>query len=148
MVSAPANVAPDSALPLEVDALVKSFGAVKAVSGVSLELRGGECLGLLGPNGAGKSTVIRAIVGRVLPDGGRISVFGSAAGSAEARAALGWIPQDLAVYPRLTCRENLHSFGRYHGLSGRRLTESVAWCLDWAALQDRAGELGKISPVV
>lgn len=143
MASAPPNVAPDSALPLEVDTLVKSFGAIKAVTGVSLELRGGECLGLLGPNGAGKSTVIRAIVGRVLPDGGRISVFGSPAGSAEARAALGWIPQDLAVYPRLTCKENLLSFGRYHGLSGGQLTESVAWCLDWAALQDRAGELAK-----
>ena len=52
-------MAPDSALPLEVDAVAKSFGPIKAVSGVSLELRGGECLGLLGPNGAGKSTVIR-----------------------------------------------------------------------------------------
>ena len=111
MASAPANLAADSVRPLEVDALVKSFGAIKAVSGVSLELLGGECLGLLGPNGAGKSTVIRAIVGRVIPDAGRISVFGSAAGSAEARAALGWIPQDLAVYPRLTCKENLLSFG-------------------------------------
>jgi ABC-2 type transport system ATP-binding protein len=143
MASAPAAPAPNSTLPLEVDALVKSFGVVKAVSGVSLELRAGECLGLLGPNGAGKSTVIRGIVGRVIPDAGRISVFGSAAGSAEARAALGWVPQDLAVYPRLTCKENLVSFGRYHGLSGTKLNESVAWCLDWAALQDRAGELAK-----
>ena len=143
MASAPVAPAPASVLPLEVIDLVKSFGAVKAVAGVSLELRAGECLGLLGPNGAGKSTVIRGIVGRVLPDAGRISVFGAAADSAEARAALGWVPQDLAVYPRLTCSENLLSFGRYHGLSGNKLSESVAWCLDWAALQDRAGELAK-----
>jgi ABC-type phosphonate transport system ATPase subunit len=54
----PANLAPDSALPLELDALVKRFGAIKAVFGVSLEMRGGECLGLLGPNGAAKSIVI------------------------------------------------------------------------------------------
>ena len=54
----PANLAPDSALPLELDALVKSFGTIKAVFGVSLEMRGGECLGLLGPNGAAKSIVI------------------------------------------------------------------------------------------
>jgi len=140
MRSAPAL---DSTLPIEVDSLVKSFGAVKAVSGVSFMLRAGECLGLLGPNGAGKSTVIRGIVGRVIPDAGRISVFGSAAGSAEARAALGWVPQDLAVYPRLTCRENLLSFGRYHGLSGHKLNDSVAWCLEWAALQDRSDELAK-----
>ena len=137
------NPAAKSALPLEVDALIKSFGAVKAVSGVSLTLREGECLGLLGPNGAGKSTVIRGIVGRVIPDAGRISIFGFAAGSAEARAALGWIPQDLAIYSRLTCKENLLSFGRYHGLSGRKLDESVAWCLEWAALKDRAGEVAK-----
>lgn len=140
---ASALASPASTLPLKVDDLVKSFGTVKAVSGVSLELRAGECLGLLGPNGAGKSTVIRGIVGRVIPDAGGISIFGFAAGSAEARAALGWVPQDLAVYPRLTCKENLHSFGRYHGLSGSKLVESAAWCLDWAALQDRAGELAK-----
>src|ERR1700733_10039039 len=140
---ASALASPASTLPLKVDDLVKSFGAVKAVSGVSLELHSGECLGLLGPNGAGKSTVIRGIVGRVIPDAGRIFIFDSAAGSAEGRAALGWVPQDLAVYPRLTCKENLHSFGRYHGLSGSRLDESVAWCLHWAALQDRANDLAK-----
>ena len=138
---ASALASPASTLPLKVDDLVKSFGTVKAVSGVSLELHSGECLGLLGPNGAGKSTVIRGIVGRVIPDAGRISIFDSAAGSAEARAALGWVPQDLAVYPRLTCKENLRAFGRYHGLSGSKLDESIAWCLDWAALQDRAGDL-------
>jgi ABC-2 type transport system ATP-binding protein len=134
---------PASTLPLKVDDLVKSFGTVKAVSGVSLELRAGECLGLLGPNGAGKSTVIRGIVGRVIPDAGSIAIFGNSASSAAAREALGWVPQELAVYSRLSCKENLMSFGRYHGLSGGKLAESVAWCLDWAALQDKAGELAK-----
>jgi ABC-2 type transport system ATP-binding protein len=140
---ASALASPASTLPLKVDDLVKSFGTVKAVSRVSLELRAGECLGLLGPNGAGKSTVIRGIVGRVVPDAGSIAVFGNAASSAAAREALGWVPQELAVYPRLSCKENLMSFGRYHGLSGGKLAESVAWCLDWAALQDKAGELAK-----
>jgi ABC-2 type transport system ATP-binding protein len=116
---------------------------VTAVDGISLELRAGECFGLLGPNGAGKSTLIRCIVGRAIPDAGRVSVFGSQAGSVDARAALGWIPQELALYPRLTCKENLAAFGRYHGLSGDKLRESVAWCLDWAALADRAGDLEK-----
>jgi ABC-2 type transport system ATP-binding protein len=139
---ASATAAP-AALPLQIDALVKRFGAINAVDGVSLEVRAGECLGLLGPNGAGKSTTIRAIVGRVIPDSGRITVFGAAADSAAARAAMGWVPQELAVYPRLTCRENLVAFGSYHGLSGAGLADSVAWCLEWAALQDRAGELAR-----
>jgi ABC-2 type transport system ATP-binding protein len=130
-----------STLPLEIKALVKRFGQVVAVDGISLELRSGECLGLLGPNGAGKSTLIRAIVGRVIPDSGRIAVFGAAADSPAARAALGWVPQDLALYPRLTAKENLRAFGRYYGLTGKKLNEAVAWSLDWAALQDRAGEL-------
>ena len=134
------------AQPIEVVSLLKRFGAMTAVDGVSLAVREGECLGLLGPNGAGKTTVIRGIVGRVIPDEGRISVFGYAAGSAEAREALGWVPQELAIYPRLTCRENLSSFGRYHGLAGSKLTEAVAWCLKWAALEDRAGDAaGKLS---
>jgi ABC-2 type transport system ATP-binding protein len=130
-------------IPLEIDSLVRRFGQVTAVDGISLELRAGECFGLLGPNGAGKSTLIRCIVGRAIPDAGRVSVFGSQAGSVDARAALGWIPQELALYSRLTCKENLAAFGRYHGLSGDKLRESVAWCLDWAALADRAGDLEK-----
>ena len=132
-----------AALPLEISSLVKRFGQVTAVDGVSLELRSGECLGLLGPNGAGKSTLIRSIVGRVTPSEGSVTVFGNPASSNAAREVLGWVPQDLALYPRLTCRENLAAFGRYHGLGGRALADSVAWCLDWAALQDRAGELVK-----
>jgi ABC-2 type transport system ATP-binding protein len=121
--------------------MVKSFGSVTAVDGISLSLRNGECVGLLGPNGAGKSTLIRAIAGRVIPDAGRVAVFGAEAGSQGARAALGWVPQDLALYPRLSVRENLRSFGRYHGLTGKRLEQAVARCLAWAALDDRAGEL-------
>jgi ABC-2 type transport system ATP-binding protein len=136
-----ANPAPVPSLPLMVDSMVKRYGDVIAVDGISLELRSGECLGLLGPNGAGKSTLIRAIAGRVIPDSGHVEVFGSPAGSAAARAALGWVPQDLALYPRLTAKENLRAFGSYYGLTGTELAEAVAWSLDWAALQDRAGEL-------
>ncbi|HVP65399.1 MAG TPA: ABC transporter ATP-binding protein [candidate division Zixibacteria bacterium] len=140
MVSAPAVPSPDIALPLQIDSLSKSFGKITAIDGISFNLQSGECLGLLGPNGAGKSTLLRSIVGRVVPDTGTISIFGAAAHSAEARKALGWVPQELALYSRLTCRENLESFGRYHGLVGSKLRDSVAWCLEWAALLDRAGE--------
>ncbi len=127
--------------PLLIEELVKRFGSVTAVAGVSLEVNPGECFGLLGPNGAGKSTLIRSIVGRVRPDSGRILIFGETAESPPARAALGWVPQELAVYPRLTSHENLASFGRYHGLNGDRLNQAITWCLEWAALADRADEV-------
>ena len=147
MVFASAGPIPSSSLPLsaplQIEAVVKRFGQVTAVDGITLELRNGECLGLLGPNGAGKSTLIRCIVGRVVPDAGRVAIFGSPANSAAARGALGWVPQEIALYPRLTSKENLESFGRYHGLAGTGLQQAVAWCLDWASLQDRAGELAK-----
>src|SRR5947209_18246040 len=112
------NTICNTSLPLCIDALVKHFGQVNAVDGITLELRSGECLGLLGPNGAGKSTLIRSIVGRAIADSGKVLVFGAPADSAGARIALGWVPQDLALYPRLTCRDNLEAFGRYHGLRG------------------------------
>jgi len=131
------------AWPLRIDSLVKRFGQVTAVDSISIGVEGGECLGLLGPNGAGKSTLIRSIVGRVIPDAGSISIFGAPGDSVAARASIGWIPQELALYPRLTCRENLQSFGRYHGLNGGGLEQAVTRCLDWATLTDRHDELVK-----
>lgn len=128
-------------LPLRIESLVKRFGQITALDGVSLELKPGECLGLLGPNGAGKSTLIRSIVGRTIPDSGTIEIFGAPADSADARKSLGWIPQEIALYPRLTCLENLQAFGRYQGLGAAALDEAVRRCLEWATLSDRAGTL-------
>ena len=138
--SAPPVSDSPATLPLRIDSLVKRFGSLTAVDSISLEVHSGESLGLLGPNGAGKSTLIRSIVGRVLADSGTVSIFGQPAGSSAARLSIGWVPQDLALYPRLTCEENLLAFGRYHGLSGAALREAVKWGLNWASLEDRAGE--------
>jgi ABC-2 type transport system ATP-binding protein len=135
-----ASTAVSGGVPLQIDSLVKRFGDLTAVDGVSLQLNDGECLGLLGPNGAGKSTTIRSIVGRVRPDAGSVRIFGHAAESAEARAAIGWVPQELALYPMLTCRENLDSFGRYQGLTGKALDDAIEWCVEWAALGEKVNE--------
>ncbi len=128
-------------MPLRIDSLVKRFSQITALDGVSLELRAGECLGLLGPNGAGKSTLIRSIVGRTIPDRGTIEIFGAPPESGNARKSLGWVPQEIALYPRLTCLENLQAFGRYQGLGGTDLDEAVRRCLEWATLSDRGGTL-------
>ena len=87
--SPPATSIAKSSPPLRVDALVKRFGEMTALDGITLEVHGGECLGLLGPNGAGKSTLIRSIVGRVIPDAGTISVFGARKSDFETRYRLG-----------------------------------------------------------
>jgi len=128
----------EQTIPLQIDSLVKRFGDLTAVDGVSLQVAHRTCIGLLGPNGAGKSTLIRSIAGRVRPDSGTAHVFGHPANSAPARAELGWVPQEIALYALLTCRENLEAFGRYQGLRGSRLRDAVEWCLTWAALTDRA----------
>lgn len=56
---------------------------------------------------------------------------------------MGWVPQELALYPHLTCRENLEAFGAYQGLRGEALRTAVQWCLDWAALAERTDETVK-----
>ena len=125
---------------LTVANAVKRYGAVQALNGASFELRKGELLALLGPNGAGKTTVIRAIAGRVRLDGGEIRVFDQPVVPGRTPRELGIVPQELAVYPLLTARENLQSFGRLQGLSGAGLTRQVDWALERTGLSDRSRE--------
>src|SRR5512146_2587700 len=131
-------VTQDATPVLRVHNVVKAFGTKRALDGVSLELRRGACLGLLGPNGAGKTTLVRSIVGRVVVDSGTIDVLGTIAGTPEAKARIGWVPQEIALYPNLTAKENIETFGAYSGMRGSELKSAVDWCLDWASLRDRA----------
>jgi ABC-2 type transport system ATP-binding protein len=118
----------------------KRYGSVQALDGASFELRKGELLALLGPNGAGKTTLIRAISGRVRLDGGEIRVFDQPVVAGRTPRVLGIVPQELAVYPLLTARENLEAFGRLHGLTGTELPKQVDWALERTGLADRARE--------
>ncbi|MEX0880581.1 MAG: ABC transporter ATP-binding protein, partial [Thermoanaerobaculia bacterium] len=126
--------------PLEVQNLSKTFGSHRALDGVSLTLSAGETLGLLGPNGAGKTTLVRSVAGRVRPDGGSLRILGLPPADDAARSARGWVPQEIALYPLLSPRENLWSFGRYQGLAGDALTKAVGGSLDWIGLVDRGND--------
>jgi len=119
---------------------MKRYGTVEALRGVSLDVRRGELVGLLGPNGAGKTTLIKAIAGRLKLDGGTIRLFGRSLAPADPRPEIGVVPQELAIYPLLTARENLEVFGELNGVTGRALADRVAWALGWADLEDRARE--------
>jgi ABC-2 type transport system ATP-binding protein len=118
----------------------KRFGDVTALDGATLSLREGELLALLGPNGAGKTTLIRAIAGRVRLDGGEVRLFDAPVDGRRTPPDLGIVPQELAVYPLLTARENLEAFGRLQGLSRQDLSVRVKWALAVTALEDRADE--------
>src|SRR5262245_29635919 len=122
----------------------KSFGSVAALQGVSLDLEPGELLGLLGPNGAGKTTLVRAIAGRVRLDSGALELLGRPLVPGRPRPELGVVPQEIAVYPSLTARENLEAFGRLQGLSGDKLAARVAWALAWTGLAGREREAVKV----
>src|SRR5262245_44399708 len=113
--------------PLVVAGAVKRFGPVTALDGASLEVERGTLVGLLGPNGAGKTTLIKAIAGRLQLDAGTISVFGRTLKREDPRPEVGVVPQELAVYPLLTARENLEVFGRLYGVESRALAERVKW---------------------
>ena len=123
---------------LEIRDARKSFGSTRALDGMSLTLGEGEMLGLLGPNGAGKTTLIRAISGRVRLEGGSVSLFGRVLEPGKARPELGVVPQENALYPLLSARENLETFGRMNGLEGKHLHERASWALEWTGLAERA----------
>ena len=123
---------------LQIRDAKKRFGATVALDGLTLALEQGEMLGLLGPNGAGKTTLIRAISGRVRLDGGSVSLFGRVLEPGMVREDLGVVPQENALYPLLTARENLETFGRMNRLEGKHLRERAAWALEWTGLADRA----------
>ena len=127
---------------LNVTNAVKSFGSTKALDDASFELREGEWLALLGPNGAGKTTIVRSIACRVRLDSGKIVLLGAQLnGTRDAmRRKLGIVPQEIALYPRLTAQENLRCFGELVGLNGAALEERVEWALDFTALSDRAND--------
>ena len=127
---------------LDVSHLRKVFGDHVAVDDVSFGVEAGEVYGLLGPNGAGKSTTMMMLAGLLAPDAGTIAIDGQELGpdSRQQRTALGVVPQDLALYPDLTARENLDFFGRLYGLTGRTLRERIDFALDRIGLTDRADD--------
>ena len=107
--------------------LHKSFGETVAVSDVSFTVSKGEVLGLLGSNGAGKSTTVRMLAGLVRPDQGQaiICEHDVATAPIEAKAALGYLPETVTLYDRLTFREYLEFLGPMHGLVGAELAARV-----------------------
>jgi lipooligosaccharide transport system ATP-binding protein len=126
---------------LVLTGVVKSFGDLRAVDGLDLDVPAGICMGLLGPNGAGKSTTMRMVTGQILADEGRIEVLGHPVPrqSKQARAAMGVVPQQDNLDGELTVRQNLEVFATLYRITGVERHAAVDRALRLAMLTDRAG---------
>ncbi|MHC4598237.1 MAG: ABC transporter ATP-binding protein [Planctomycetota bacterium] len=122
------------------EGLVKRFGELKALDGVSFRVERGEIFGLLGPNGAGKTTAISILAGLLKPDGGKAEVASHPAGEKGSRSRLGLAPQELALYEDLSAAKNLAFFGAIQGLPAKTRRTRAEEVLELVGLRDRAND--------
>jgi ABC-2 type transport system ATP-binding protein len=119
----------DSAVPpvVLVEHLTKYYGAHRAVSDVSFDMRPGEVMGLLGPNGSGKSTILRILTGYLQPSSGRAQVcgFDVVSQSLQARQCVGYVPEDVPLYAQMRVHEFLTFMGRLRGLEGAGCAHAI-----------------------
>ena len=129
----------DNGQAVEVRELSKYFGELKAVDAVSFGVQRGEIFSLLGPNGAGKSTTISMLSCLLQPTGGDALVIGHSIKEEPmaVKKAIGVVPQEIALYPDLSARENLSFWGKMYGLRGRPLQRRVDEVLDVIGLVER-----------
>jgi linearmycin/streptolysin S transport system ATP-binding protein len=127
---------------LEARNLVKKYGEFAAVQDVSFAIKEGEVFGLLGPNGAGKSTTISMLTCLFPPTSGSAQVdsLDVVQDADKVKKIIGVVPQDLALYPTLSARQNLAFFGEMFGLSGKELQRRVDDVLDYVAMRERAND--------
>ena len=125
---------------LEASHLVKKYGELVAVDDVSFSIEEGEIFGLLGPNGAGKSTAIAMLSGLFRPNAGtaRIGGLDVVKDLGRVKQLIGVVPQDLALYPTLSGRENVTFFGELYGLHGKELHQRVDEVLGYVGMVERA----------
>jgi ABC-2 type transport system ATP-binding protein len=134
---------------IEVQNLTRHYGDFTAVAGISFAVPEGEIVGILGPNGAGKTTTLRMITGFLPPSSGRVTVGGKDlfAGDASARRDLGYLPENVALYPEMRVEEYLTYRARLEGLdraaTRQRLPETLDLCLLGDVRRQIIGTLSK-----
>jgi linearmycin/streptolysin S transport system ATP-binding protein len=125
---------------LQAQHLVKKYGDLIAVDGISFEIKEGEIFSLLGPNGAGKTTTISMLSTLLSPTSGDASIGGHSITKEPmaVKRVIGVVPQEIALYEDLTARENLIFWGQMYGLSGKPLNTRVDRVLEQIGLAERA----------
>ncbi len=134
--------ATESALSIEQLVKVYPHVARPALDGLTLNVARGSIFGLLGPNGAGKTTAISILCTLLRPTSGKVNVLGHDVvhQADEVRRSIGLVPQEIALYPSLTARENLRYFARILRIPGRRVEERVGECLELVGLMPCADQ--------
>lgn len=127
---------------IEIKGLVKKYGERVAVQGVSFSIEEGEIFGLLGPNGAGKTTTLSILSTLLIPDEGDVTISDHdlIREAKQVKRLIGFVPQELALYPTLSAWDNLTFFGRIYGLQGANLKERITAALALVGLSDRAAD--------
>ena len=125
---------------IQVENLVKKFGSLRAVDGISFQVGRGELFGLLGPNGAGKTTTINVLSTLLPADEGKATIGGYEVSRdpAAVRRLIGIVPQEIAIYQDLSARENLFFWGKLYGMSGKMLEVRVDELLELADLHQHS----------
>jgi len=129
---------------IEIKHLTKIYkgSSTPAIDDINLDISTGEIFGLLGPNGAGKTTTISILCGLFAPTSGNVFINGMdyQHASETIKNFIGVVPQDIALYPTLTARENLTFFGHLYGLKGKKLKSRIDECLELFGLEKNAGK--------
>lgn len=139
-----ASSAPGPRVILRAEKMSKRFGDVVAVDRLSLDVREGEVLGLLGPNGAGKTTCIRMLCGLLKPDSGSVVIDGEpmTGGGPGLRCRVGMCPQEIMIWEKLTCLEQLEFLGEMYGLTAAKAREQGRKLLRDMGLQEKSHARG------
>jgi len=122
---------------IKIENLVKTFGAKRAVDGISFAVERGEVLGFLGPNGAGKSTTMRMVTGFMPPTSGKVSIGGHdvAESPLEAKRLIGYLPENAASYPDMTVQGFLNFTAELRGLDGSARKKAVGHAVELCFLE-------------
>ncbi len=128
----------ESGKAISATGLTKAYGSIVAVDHLDVAIDPGEIYGLIGPNGAGKTTLIKMLVGILTPDSGAADLLGRSPFDLIVKSKTGYMPQDTAVYPDLTVRENLGFFANVYGLERKENEDRIGQVLGLVDLENKA----------
>lgn len=120
--------------------LVRGYGRIEVLKGLSMDVQSGSIYGLLGPSGCGKTTLLKVILGFLEPSEGQVEVGAEVPGS-----GVGYAPQEIALYPDLSIAETLRFHGRLHGMTLDRIHERQDWLINFLDLPETSRQVGKLS---